>query len=86
MRYGTRTHCRRRWTRLHLGVLDLRLSLRKTENELIRSTQGAHNALLDLEELEVDELDEFRAKYEALAGAARAELKRGLQDTDTPEP
>ena len=55
-------------------------------DELIRATQGAHNALLDLEELEEDDLDIFRNKYEALASAARAELKRGVQDTGTPEP
>ena len=55
-------------------------------DELIRATQGAHNALLDLEELEAEELDRFRAKYQALAGAARAELSRGLQDIGTPEP
>ena len=55
-------------------------------DELIRATKGAHNALLDLEELEVNDLDEFRARYEALAAAARAELKRGFQDTGTPEP
>ena len=55
-------------------------------DELIRATKGAHNALLDLEELEEAHLDAFRAKYQALAGAARAELSRGVQDTGTPEP
>lgn len=55
-------------------------------DELIRATQGAHNALLDLEELEDHELDAFRLRYEALASAARAELHRGAQDTGTPEP
>jgi low affinity Fe/Cu permease len=55
-------------------------------DELIRATQGAHNALLDLEELEEESLDAFRAKYQALAGAARAELRRGVGDTGTPEP
>jgi low affinity Fe/Cu permease len=40
-------------------------------DELIRTTQGAHNALLDLEELEEAQLDIFRAKYEALAVEAR---------------
>jgi low affinity Fe/Cu permease len=55
-------------------------------DELIRATQGAHNALLDLEELEEDNLDAFRLKYQALAGAARAQLVRGLNDTGTPEP
>src|SRR5690349_21769687 len=45
-------------------------------DELIRATQGAHNALLDLEELEEESLDAFRARYETLAAAARAELTR----------
>lgn len=55
-------------------------------DELIRATQGAHNALLDLEELEEENLDAFRAKYQALATAARYELGRGAMDTGTPEP
>ena len=55
-------------------------------DELIRATRGAHNALLDLEELEVEALDAFKAKYQVLATAARAELSRGIQDTGTPEP
>jgi low affinity Fe/Cu permease len=55
-------------------------------DELIRATRGAHNALLDLEELEEESLDEFRARYQALARAARAELDQGALDTGTPEP
>jgi low affinity Fe/Cu permease len=55
-------------------------------DELIRATKGAHNALLDLEELEEENLHTFRARYQALAQAARAQLGRGLEDTDTPEP
>ena len=55
-------------------------------DELIRATKGAHNILLDLEELEEDNLNEFKLKYEALATAARAGLKTGIIDTDTPEP
>ena len=55
-------------------------------DELIRATKGAHNALLDLEELEEESLDAFRARYEALASEARAELQRGKKDTGTPEP
>lgn len=55
-------------------------------DELIRATKGAHNALLDMEELEEESLDAFRSKYQALASAARDELSRGLQDTGTPEP
>ena len=54
-------------------------------DELIRATRGAHNALLDLEELEEENLDAFKARYQALAAAARAELDRGLVDTGTPE-
>jgi len=54
-------------------------------DELIRATQGAHNALLDLEELDERSLDEFRARYVALAEAARARRARGDVDTDTPE-
>ncbi len=54
-------------------------------DELIRATKGAHNALLDLEELEQDSLDEFRRRYQSLASAARAELESGRQDTDSPE-
>jgi len=55
-------------------------------DELIRATQGAHNALLDLEELEEDTLESFRRRYQALATAARADLIQGVQDTGTPEP
>jgi low affinity Fe/Cu permease len=55
-------------------------------DELIRATKGAHNALLDLEELEEDNLHAFKAKYQALATAARAELGVGNRDTGTPEP
>jgi low affinity Fe/Cu permease len=55
-------------------------------DELIRATQGAHNALLDLEELEEESLEAFRKKYETLARVARQELRRGGRDTGTPEP
>jgi low affinity Fe/Cu permease len=55
-------------------------------DELIRATQGAHNALLDLEEIEEESLDAFRQRYQALARVARAELSRGQRDTGTPEP
>lgn len=54
-------------------------------DELIRATQGAHNALLDLEGLEEEQLDAFRTRYEALARDARAEIGRGHADTGTPE-
>jgi low affinity Fe/Cu permease len=54
-------------------------------DELIRATQGAHNALLDLEELEERQLDAFRAKYQMLASKARTMVQEGRVDTDTPE-
>lgn len=54
-------------------------------DELIRATKGAHNALLDLEELEDEALELFRKKYEDLAAAARSDIDLGTQDTGTPE-
>ena len=54
-------------------------------DELIRATQGAHNALLDLEELEGEQLDAFQVRYQSLATAARAQLSSGLADTGTPD-
>ena len=53
-------------------------------DELIRATVGAHNALLDLEELEEDDLDRIRASYEKLASDARTQRKSGKLDTGRP--
>src|SRR5262245_49094755 len=50
-------------------------------DELLRTTQGAHNALLDLEELEERELDQVRAKYARLARDARMALEGGQEGT-----
>jgi low affinity Fe/Cu permease len=50
-------------------------------DELIRSMEGAHNALLDLEELEEDDLDHIRADYVKLAEYARMELRKKKIDT-----
>ena len=55
-------------------------------DELIRATQGAHNALLDLEELEEESLETFRRRYQQLATVARSGLAHGADDTGTPEP
>jgi len=44
-------------------------------DELIRAVESAHNALLDLEELDDDELDTIRKDYLELAKVARAGLK-----------
>ena len=43
-------------------------------DELIRTSKGAQNALLDLEELDEKELDRIRARYEKLAREARRKL------------
>jgi low affinity Fe/Cu permease len=55
-------------------------------DELIRATKGAHNALLDLEEMDDEMLNEFRARYEQLASAARQAVEEGGPDTGSPEP
>jgi low affinity Fe/Cu permease len=47
-------------------------------DEIIRSIEGAHNALLDLEELEDTDLDLIRVDYLNLAKQARAELRQGV--------
>jgi low affinity Fe/Cu permease len=44
-------------------------------DEIIRAIDGAHNALLDLEELEEHQLDRIRLNYSKLAKKARAELR-----------
>ena len=54
-------------------------------DELIRAIEGAHNAMLDLEELDEDELDRIRAPYSNLAKSARESLRQGKADTDRPE-
>ena len=54
-------------------------------DELIRLSKGGHNALLDLEELEEEELDAIREEYCRIAEDARARLRRGEHDTDVPE-
>ena len=53
-------------------------------DELIRATEGAHNALLDLEEIEGHEFDKIRVTYSKLAKKARADLRKGMSDTGCP--
>jgi len=50
-------------------------------DELLRVTHGAHNALLDIEELEDHELDRIHRIYAELADKAREQLRSGRQDT-----
>jgi low affinity Fe/Cu permease len=54
-------------------------------DELLRAQQGAHNALLGLEELEEEDLMRLRANYLRLAEEARRRLGEGEVDTDVPE-
>ena len=54
-------------------------------DELIRSIDGAHLALLDLEELEDKELDRICKGYRELAKQARRDLRAGKSDTDVRE-
>jgi low affinity Fe/Cu permease len=54
-------------------------------DELIRATQGAHNAILDLEQLDDEELAQYLKRYEQLAAMAREKLRSGRLDTDSPD-
>jgi len=54
-------------------------------DELLRAHAGAHNALMDLENLEERELDAIRAGYVRLAAEARKQLREGGGDIDAPE-
>jgi low affinity Fe/Cu permease len=54
-------------------------------DELLRSTQGAHNALLEIEELSEEELDEIKRCYTKLAKRAIADVRSGKSDLGTPD-
>jgi low affinity Fe/Cu permease len=54
-------------------------------DEVIRCLDGAHNALLDLEELEEKDLQEFQDRYERLAQKARECGPLDDDDAGTPE-
>ena len=45
-------------------------------DELIRTINGAHNALLDMEELTEADLERLRSRYESLGRNAREDLLR----------
>ncbi|MEO8313163.1 MAG: low affinity iron permease family protein [Pseudomonadota bacterium] len=53
-------------------------------DELLRVTEGAHVALLDLEELDEVEFRKICTQYRKLAERARQRLREGGSDTDTP--
>ncbi len=54
-------------------------------DELIRANKGAHNVLLDIEELTQEQLDLIKERYEKLAREARIDLDLGKVDTESPE-
>jgi low affinity Fe/Cu permease len=54
-------------------------------DEIIRSMEGAHNVLLDIEELEENQLDRIRERYIDLAREAREKLVKGETDVGRPE-
>lgn len=54
-------------------------------DEIIRAIEGAHNALLDLEELDEKDLDIIRINYEQLATQARNDLEQAMSDTGVPK-
>jgi low affinity Fe/Cu permease len=49
-------------------------------DEVIRALKGAHNALLDLEELDDKTLDTIRSRYRKLAAKARDDIENGRLD------
>lgn len=50
-------------------------------DEVIRAMEGAHNALLDLEELDDAEIEHIRRDYRRLAAQARKAIGKGMKDT-----
>jgi low affinity Fe/Cu permease len=54
-------------------------------DELLRSTQNAHTALLDIEELSAEELDQLKLHYATLAEKARRDVRTGKSDLTCPE-
>jgi Predicted small integral membrane protein len=54
-------------------------------DELLRATKGCHNAVLDIEELSEDELDQIKRGYAILARKALEEIRNGRSDLGIPE-
>jgi len=54
-------------------------------DEIIRSQEGAHNSLFDLENLSQEELIEFKKRFEEHAVKSRYLVKKGKKDTETKE-
>ena len=54
-------------------------------DELIRALKGAHNELVDLEEMTEEELEQMKAHYTRLAERARARLRKRTQESEAGE-
>src|SRR5581483_8347252 len=52
--------------------------------ELIRASEAAHNALLDVENVSESELEQIKARYGRLARKARNDLRSGKPDLGCP--
>jgi low affinity Fe/Cu permease len=50
-------------------------------DELIRAVKGAHNELVDLEEMTEEELEQMKVRYTRLAERARARLRNRPRDS-----
>lgn len=62
-----------------------RAALQLKLDEMIRSTSGAHNVMLTLEDMSLEEIETFRTYYEKPALMAREKLRRGQANTGATE-
>jgi low affinity Fe/Cu permease len=61
-----------------------RAALQLTLDELILSMSGAHNVMLTLEDLSLEEIETFCTHYKKLAVTTREKLRGGQADTSSP--
>ena len=54
-------------------------------DELLRACGGAHNAVLDIEEMSEEELDDLKRAYSELARKAMKDIRSGKSDLGIPE-
>ena len=54
-------------------------------DEIIRATKGAHNEMMDIEKLTDEDLARIQKKYGLLAEKTKEDLKKGKNDTHTPD-
>ena len=54
-------------------------------DELLRATKGAHNALLEIEDMSESELDKIKHCYRRLAERAIQDLRNGKSDLGAPD-